>query len=149
MSGAIVPPTIASVAKSDRVRLLESLQACLTELGVSADYPSLDLYWREHGRHPYWIRVAGSDAGFALVRRMENGVMEIAEFFVAPPWRRKGVGLASARALFAMHPGTWQIASFPRSAASEAFWAKAVPAGARRLQDGERSVFSFSVHRAV
>jgi predicted acetyltransferase len=34
------------------------------------DYMYLDHYWTEEGRHPFFIRVDGKLAGFALVRMM-------------------------------------------------------------------------------
>lgn len=145
MSDTTVQSHLALVAEADQPRLLESLQAYLTELGAESDYPHFELYWRERSRYPYWIKVAGNDVGFALVRRREDGVFEVAEFYVAAHWRRKGVGLASAKALFATHPGSWEIASFPRNRISAAFWAKAVPPGAQQFKDTERSVFSFTV----
>jgi predicted acetyltransferase len=149
MNQAIAQPAITRVVEGERVRLRRMLKTYLAELGVESAYPHFDLYWREDGRYPYWIEVGESNVGFALVRQMENGACEVAEFYIEPSWRRQGVGAHAAKALFAAHPGSWQVCTFPLSPSSQAFWAKAVPFGAQRQIRDQRSVFLFTVANAV
>ena len=88
-------------------------------------YGHLDGYWTEPGRHPFLIRADGRLAGFALVR---SGVPhDMAEFFVLRKYRRGGVGLLAARALFAMFPGEWQVREITANTGATAFWRRAIP----------------------
>jgi predicted acetyltransferase len=85
-------------------------------------YPYFDLYWGEpDARWPYWICVDDRAAGFALLRRDAAG-MQMAEFFVARPYRRRGIGVAAARRLIARFPGQWSITQREDNAPAIAFW---------------------------
>ncbi len=79
------------------------------ELGEDGayDYPSLDTYLRGGDREAWFIRVEGHLAGFVLTRRLPDGVWQVAEFFVARPHRRRGVGRLALAAAFATHEGRW------------------------------------------
>ena len=88
-------------------------------------YRYLDHYWTEPGRHPFLIRADGRLAGFALVR--SGAPHDMAEFFVLRKYRRHGVGLLAARALFAMFPGEWQVREMTANAGAIAFWRRAIP----------------------
>ncbi|MEJ8840456.1 GNAT family N-acetyltransferase [Ramlibacter sp. AN1133] len=149
MVDAAAQLVVATVPEVDRVLLASMLRDYLEELGAESKYPYLDLYWRESGRYAYWIKVSGDIAGFALIRQTEGGTNEVAEFFVGGPWRRRGVGRAAAKALFAAHHGLWQVRSYPLSPASESFWEKVVPSNAQRVRDEQCSVFFFTVGAAV
>ena len=89
-----------------------------------APYAYFDLYWSEpETRWPFWLRADGANAGFALVRKEgPSGRTQIAEFYVAPAYRRKGVGLAAARHVIARFPGQWQITQRELNASGIAFW---------------------------
>lgn len=57
-------------------------------------YPYFDAYWEDADRIPLGIWVAGELIGFCLLR--DNGTAwEIAEFFITPDLRRRGVGTAA------------------------------------------------------
>lgn len=100
--------------------------------GGPARYPQLDLYWRDANRMPYLIRVDGADVGFALVRRHPPvPLLEMAEFYVQPRFRRLGLGTAAARAVLARHPGWWHLQVLHANHAAQAFWRVIVPPGAR------------------
>jgi predicted acetyltransferase len=132
-------------APIERAEVLGSLlQEYLAELGANTDYPYLPLYWSEVGREPYLFFVEGRVAGFALVRAVEGGVREIAEFWVAPGHRRLGIGRAAAHELFQANPGEWFVSSYPGSAAAEMFWRNVIPAEG---QSGTGA--NVSVHRFV
>lgn len=62
-------------------------------------YPRLPLYWREEGRLPFLVKVDGGLAGFVLVSRGSRvsgdpRAWDVAEFFVARPFRKRGIGAA-------------------------------------------------------
>lgn len=94
------------------------------------DYPYLESYWTEPSRYPFLILVDGQLAGFVLVGphsvRGVSGVQAIAEFFVMRKYRRKGVGRAAARAVFARLPGNWEVAETTENIDGQAFWRKIV-----------------------
>lgn len=79
------------------------------ELGEDGtyDYPSLETYLQGGEREAWFIRVEGHLAGFVLTRRLPDGVWQVAEFFVARPHRRRGVGRLALAAAFATHEGRW------------------------------------------
>jgi len=114
---------------SEKSRLSRMMGAYIAEMsaiiGVApmAAYPYFDGYWQEpDNRWPFWIRSADAECGFALIDLADDGRFEVAEFFVARPYRRRGVGLAAARQLIKSRPGTWRITQRERNAGAIAFW---------------------------
>jgi predicted acetyltransferase len=92
---------------------------------VSLDYPYLPLYWTESGREAYWLEEQGNRAGFALINRhalLRSGAWSVSEFYVAPAWRRRGLGRQAACALLSLHPGRWEIGILPGNLAALSFW---------------------------
>jgi predicted acetyltransferase len=85
-------------------------------------YEHFDLYWSEpNSRWPFWLNIDDAKAGFALVRRDKES-MQIAEFFVARPYRREGIGVAAARRMIARYPGPWCITQRESNTIAIAFW---------------------------
>jgi predicted acetyltransferase len=125
-----MPVTEALVPRGEKPALADFMRDYIAEMttltgapGMAA-YPFFDLYWTEPDhRWPYWIRADGSNVGFALVRRnADDGRFEIAEFFVAPIHRRRGIGLAAARRVISRYPGAWRIGQRELNANAIAFW---------------------------
>ena len=50
------------------------------------------MYWTQEERHPYILKYDGKLAGFVLERFNEDGMNEIAEFFVLNKYRKHGAG---------------------------------------------------------
>jgi predicted acetyltransferase len=78
-------------------------------------------------RHPFLLRADGRLAGFAIVDTRsrlsgDEGVRDMAEFFVARPLRGRGVGAAAARALFDRFGGRWEVRQTERNQPALAFW---------------------------
>lgn len=88
-------------------------------------YRYLDHYWTEPERHPFFIRVDGRLAGFALVR--SGAPHDMAEFFVMRKYRRGGVGTDAARIVFARFPGAWEVRQMQENVAATVFWRLAIP----------------------
>ena len=88
-------------------------------------YRYLDHYWTEPDRHPFFIRVDGRLAGFALVRA--GAPHDMAEFFVMRKYRRGGVGTDAARMVFERFPGTWEVRQMKENVAATIFWRSAIP----------------------
>jgi len=96
-------------------------------------YDQLPLYWREPGRYPFLIRVDGDLAGFVLVKRGSNisddeTVSDIAEFFVAREYRRRGIGTVVAHEVWGKFPGRWEVRVMQINDSAHDFWARAVKA---------------------
>jgi predicted acetyltransferase len=88
-------------------------------------YRHLDAYWTEPDRQPFLFRVDGRLAGFALVRT--GPPVDMAEFFVLRKYRRGGIGTDAARAVFARHPGQWQVRQQWENTGAIDFWRRAIP----------------------
>ena len=102
------------------------------------DHPWLPLYWEEPGRHPFLVVENGEVAGFALVRRVDAGAdvsSVLAEFYVAPAHRRRGVGRAAALEVLRRFPGSWRVRRLSGNAPAAAFWGRVLAEAAR---DGVR-----------
>jgi predicted acetyltransferase len=89
-------------------------------------YRYLDHYWiPSENRHPFLIDVDGRIAGCVLMRAGEPN--ELGEFFVVRKYRRRGIGVLAARAVFAQFPGAWLIHEARGNDAAVHFWRTAIP----------------------
>jgi predicted acetyltransferase len=88
--------------------------------------------------------------GFAMVRRRSPANVgapsasefSMAEFFVARPWRRRGIGAQAVRLLFDRFDGRWLITEHVRNTGAVKFWRGVVAAYTRgkfqeRIVNGE------------
>jgi predicted acetyltransferase len=98
-------------------------------------YPGLAGYWLRPGRHAFVIEADGASAGFALVNRWSpsgRGVdRAMAEFYITPAHRRRGVGRAAAGRIFAAHAGIWEVSVLTANTAALQFWRSTAAACAR------------------
>jgi predicted acetyltransferase len=132
---------VASQAAPIRAMMAPYLHELTT--GGLRVYPRLALYWQDHDRIPYLVQVDGADAGFALVRRhTATDFREMAEFYIAPAFRRRGLGREAAHALFARDPGWWHLQILDTNAGAQAFWRRVLPGPLRespqRAANGRR-----------
>lgn len=109
----------------------------LVELELGPDgrfgYPSLPLYWKEVGRHPFFIKAGGNLAGFALVHRGpgisgHDRVWDMAEFFIIRGRRRLGIGMKGAHDIWRRFPGKWEIRVREQNRGAQEFWSGAIAA---------------------
>jgi predicted acetyltransferase len=131
------------VAAPDASAIAAMMPEYLRELACDGpvDYPQLGRYWVDRERYPYLIRVGARLAGFVLVRwHPELCAHELAEFYVMPRFRRRGVGSIAARTAFARHPGAWYLQILAGNAPAQAFWRGLAPPSAhadeRRAANG-------------
>jgi predicted acetyltransferase len=93
-------------------------------------YIKEDQYWSEPGWHPFFIKVAGQFAGFALVSpysdRESPNVHCVSEFFVMRKYRRHGVGRKAALALFSRFHGSWEVAEMKGNTGAILFWRRVI-----------------------
>jgi predicted acetyltransferase len=95
-------------------------------------YPYLNAYWQEKERYPYLLHDNDKIAGFALVRK-DGDHWELAEFYVKPLFRRRGLAAACAADIFLRHPGTWKIGFNKHNQPSRSLWQKL----AKNLSNGD------------
>ncbi len=100
----------------------------------------LDSYWTEPDRYPFLIYVDDRIAGFILVNshtclHENEGARSIAEFFVMRKYRRKGVGSTTARHVFDLFPGKWEVRQIPANDTGQRFWRNVI----RRYTNGNFS----------
>ncbi len=98
-------------------------------------------------RHAFLLRVGGRLAGFAIVDTRsrlsgEDGIRDMAEFFVARTARRRGVGSSAARALFDRFGGRWEVRQTPANLPATAFWRSVIG-------DYTGGAFSEDFHRSA
>ena len=78
--------------------------------------------------HSLLIRVEGHPAGFALVAEQpfphmpQDVDFHLAEFFVARPYRRRGVGRTAGLATLRAFTGSWNLSVIDRNLPALAFW---------------------------
>ena len=107
------------------------------------------MYWLEEERHPYILKCDGKIAGFVLERFNEDGMNEIAEFFVLNKYRKHGAGTFMANEMFKKYKGKWKIRTLLRNKQAQEFWKKVVKSVSRGnyeegfIRDNTRYAFYF------
>ena len=91
------------------------------------DYPYFDYYWTDESRHPFFIKVDGSFAGFVLVKNtIDEKARTIAELFVMRKYRRAKVGKIAAKQIFSLFKGEWVVKVLNVNAGALPFWRKVI-----------------------
>jgi Predicted acetyltransferase len=107
-------------------------------------------WWIRDRAEAYVIRADEKPAGFLHIlrdkRHLPPGVdQEILDFYVAPKYRRMGVGSQAARLAFGLYFGTWQVNELPRNTPALRFWhaliAKYTGGNFENLDGGTRQRF--------
>ena len=113
-------------------------------IGADATYrhEGLPLYRDRDDRAAFLLIDAETQSplGFALILRDPSDCWHVEDFFVIAGARRRGVGVAAARALFAQRPGRWTFTVRPENPAALAFWRRVVPAARETLEPGDDGV---------
>jgi len=89
-------------------------------------YKYLDHYWTDANRHPFFVVIDGSYAGFVLVSshsylRKNDQVKSISEFFIMRKYRRKGIGEEAASQIFNKFKGNWEVLQHGKNDPSKYF----------------------------
>lgn len=77
-----------------------------------------------------------SPVGFALARRDDSERWHVEEFFVIYGARRRGVGIAAARAFVGLYPGPWTLTVRFENPAALEFWRRAAPGADETVEVG-------------
>lgn len=92
----------------------------------------LTRWFADPNAHLFTILKANEPLGFAMVTPGAAGVgrataqFRMAEFFVARPHRRRGIGQSAVRLIFDRFAGTWEIIEYLRNPNAVSFWRKVV-----------------------
>jgi predicted acetyltransferase len=129
---------LVAASISDRPILVRLLDRYLRELSAhrevavgvteSYNYPYLDGYFQESGRHAFLFRRDDETVGFALIRAPESTgrVWQVAEFYVEPKSRRCGIGREAVGSIWKQFPGEWELQVHVRNDAAIQFWTSCV-----------------------
>ena len=104
----------------------ETTKFVLQDNGLYVVSKYTELYWKEDKRHPYVLKCDGEIAGFVLERLNEEGMNEIAEFFVLNKYRKLGAGTFMANEMFKRFKGKWEIRTLLKNKRAQDFWRKVV-----------------------
>ncbi|MEM0993661.1 MAG: GNAT family N-acetyltransferase [Bacteroidota bacterium] len=99
----------------------------LQELNELVDYPYFELYWQEEGRIPLFIKLNGQNIGFTLLNQhfihpTFQAARAIAEFYIDPSFRQKGLGAFVAQQIFAQFAEKWEVKTAIGNKSAQAFW---------------------------
>jgi len=101
----------------------------INELGLFG-YDYLDTYWNDTGRFPYFIKVDGKLAGFAMICDYPIADIQtdfiMSEFFVIYKYRGTGIAGNCVEKLLNMHQGKWALMFHPENIISKKFWLKTI-----------------------
>ncbi len=92
------------------------------------DYPWFDDYWRNpDSRWPYWMRCEDEFVALAFVHLDDtDNHYELAEFFVAAPFRGRGLGDRFARDVILRFPGEWKLHQVAANTRAVTFWRRVI-----------------------
>lgn len=123
---------VAKAAAHDRPVIEALLDAYLAELSShrdnpigatdAASYRYLDLYWSAANRHPFLIRADDHVVGFVLAYEPSAACKHLAEFYIAPRWRRLGIGRSAVALLWSQLPGAWELQVHAANQTAARFW---------------------------
>jgi len=89
------------------------------------EYKYLDSYWQKPNRYPYFIEVDGKIAGFVLVNNynlIEKDAKNVSEFYIKREFRKKSIGKMSAKKVFDLFPGKWEVRELESNTVAQKFW---------------------------
>ena len=103
------------------------------EFPDTGDYECDDFrpYFDDPQASPFFIRVDGELAGFAIVNRRgatSEADYNIAQFFVLRKFKGRRVGAQAARQCFQRFRGVWDVMVIPQNAGAHAFWQRTISA---------------------
>ena len=113
-------------------------------------YPWFEAYFSEETRSALLIQQGAAIVGFALINDYsclgEALDHSLAEFYIRPAFRRRGLGREAVAAIFRRYPGRWELKFHRENRAAEALWLRATePWRPLRRPWEEDVVLSFTV----
>jgi len=101
------------------------------EFPDTGDYECDDFrpHFEDPQASPFFIRVDGELAGFAIVNRQGSepeADYNMAQFFVLRKFKGRGVGAQAARECFQRFRGVWNVMVIPQNVGAHAFWKRTI-----------------------
>jgi predicted acetyltransferase len=96
--------------------------------------PEMRPYFEDPATHPYFIRVKGELAGFAIVDDKGSGPeveFNMAQFFVHRKFKGRGIAADAAGQCFARFSGLWEVNVIPLNRGAFHFWGRIIPRSAK------------------
>lgn len=109
--------------------LIYEYQQELLNTDDPGDYKYLDTYWQKDNRYPYLIEINDKIVGFVLINRhvlITNKGFNVAEFYIHPEFRRKGIGQSVALDIFLKFIGEWEVRVKKKNHLAYKFWSKVI-----------------------
>jgi predicted acetyltransferase len=119
--------TVEKISEDKKSLLAEMLKA-MKHLEDGGENRYLDGYWAKAGHIPYFILADNEIAGFILLDTYfwilphEKNNHGVAEIYVKPDFRLKGIAGCAMFRIFELHPGNWEIRPLDGSIAAQTFW---------------------------
>lgn len=118
---------LTKVQFQEKSILRKLLSEYLLEMNLEDDYPYFDTYWIDKNRIPLLIQLNHQNIGFVLINDFIldhdfKADKSIAEFYVKPDFRRKGIGKKVAFQLFKTYKGKWEIRQQFNNQKAQLFW---------------------------
>jgi predicted acetyltransferase len=84
-------------------------------------------WWIRDDCEHYIIRADSHPVGFVIILRDKNHLLpeidqELMDFYVAPKYRRQGIGQQAARLAFELYQGMWQVFQLDLNTPARVFW---------------------------
>jgi predicted acetyltransferase len=124
------PGTFADRSVVDRLMELY-LYDCSEFDGYDVDehglyrYDDLDYYWMEKDREVLVLKVEGKWAGIALISTetlLDGNERSMDNFFIMRKYRRRGLGMLVAQAIFDRTPANWELCVLAGNTPATHFW---------------------------
>ena len=87
-------------------------------------YAWYDCYWEEKQRYPFYFILDDNIAGLAMIRELENMCYDIAEFYVAPEYRKDGNAIWFATEITKLFEGQFTFSTRFTNPRAIKFWDK-------------------------
>jgi predicted acetyltransferase len=119
--------TVDRIIEDKKSILVEMLKA-MKHLEDGGEDRYLDGYWTKADHIPYFMLADGEIAGFILLDTYfwilphEENNHGVAEIYVKPDFRLKGIARSAMFRIFELHPGNWEIRPLDGSIDAQAFW---------------------------
>jgi predicted acetyltransferase len=74
----------------------------------------------------FLLEIDNTPAGIAAIRCKEAHAYEVCEFYVVSRFRKNGIGMKFAHAIWKSYPGEWEIKQIQGAEYATAFWRKTI-----------------------
>jgi predicted acetyltransferase len=112
----------------DKKQVLADMLKVMKQFEDGTEYKHLDDYWTNADYIPYFIIADGAIAGFVLLDKYfwilprETNNYGVAEIYIEPDFRLKGIARRAMFRIFELHPGNWEIRPLDCSIDAQSFW---------------------------